>query len=298
MFIYMFIPSKSGAGGFLVILGWSDDDQNVYWPCVYCIRIYFSLRIHRWWLKFLREYHSFQGSKTWSRSISSRFEIWQKRPHPGYFNGFKRVVKNDEHFRPIFVIKSSLTVFRPLQRHHKDSMSESWQLKPLPLVAFLSMLWRTAKHRAALPGYIFGLDFATVPNVSMEKITLDHMFSFLNGLLFVVLASQFIPQWFILAHLWRFQMPLVSHQLIRKWCVPTRKSSKLWYLPVGLTMIDPWLEFFWRMVPKDLSNSHSDLSHVSILWNTGCSESRGASQGTDFTDVIPEKVQVWAWRMS
>ena len=155
----MFIPSKSGAVGFLVILGWSDD-QNLYWPCVYCTRIYFSLRIHRWWLKFLHEHHSFQGSKTWSRSISSRFEIWQKRPHPGYFNGFKRVVKNDEHFRPIFVIKSSLTVFKPFQRHHKDSVSESWQLKPPLLVAFLSMLWRTAKHRTTLPGYIFGLDFA------------------------------------------------------------------------------------------------------------------------------------------
>lgn len=262
--------------------------------CVYCIRIYFSLRIHRWWLKFLHEYHSFQGSKTWSRSISSRFEIWQKRPHPGYFNGFKRVVKNDEHFRPIFVIKSSSTVFNPFQRHHKDSVSESWQLKPLLLVAFLSMLWRTAKHRTTLPGYIFGLDLApTVPNVSMEKFTWDCLFSFLNGLLFVVLTSQFIPQWFILAHLWRIQMPfltgykwnpfhichalclccnflwplqvrwlwkqkssmlesLVSHQLIPKWCVPTRKSSKLWYLPVGLTMIDPWLEFFWRMVPKSV----------------------------------------------
>jgi len=232
-------------------------------------------------IDFLYEHHSFQGSKTWSRSISSRFEIWQKRPHPGYFNGFKRVVKNDEHFRPIFVIKSSLTVFKPFQRHHKDSVSESWQLKPPLLVAFLSMLWRTAKHRTTLPGYIFGLDLApTLPNVSMEKFTWDCLFSFLNGLLFVVLASQFIPQWFILAHLWCIQMPLptgykwnpfhicdalclcrnflrplqvrwlwkqkssmleslVSHQLIPKWYVSTRKSS----LPVGLKMIDPWLEF-------------------------------------------------------
>ena len=63
-------------------------------------------------------------------------------------------------FAQFFVIKSSLTVFKPFQRHHKDSVSESWQLKPPLLVAFLSMLWRTAKHRTTLPGYIFGLDFA------------------------------------------------------------------------------------------------------------------------------------------
>lgn len=58
-----------------------------------------------------------------------------------------------------------------------------------------------------------------------------------------------------------------------------------WLTP-GWNFFDAW--------SQNLSNSpHSDLRRVSILWNSGCSESGGASQGTDYTDVMPEKVQVF-----